>query len=150
MFKNLPDIGKYTIFPDEAYTSDAPFDTTVGFLKFMANDPEEDLSLTDEILVIELKDLTQDASTYKEVIACQMHIKQMVEFLDYQTDEAYVEAPVQITVPGTDVSQTDQNDLGKYLQPSTTKVRYDKWTGYKSLTDLLTHLATLTSRGGNR
>ncbi len=56
MFENLPDISKYTIFPDEAYTSDAPFDTTVGFLKFMANDPEEDLSLTDEILVIELKE----------------------------------------------------------------------------------------------
>jgi len=103
------------------------------------------------VLDIVLKDLTQDASTYKEVVAIQMHIKQIVEFLDYPTDESYVEAPVQITVPGTDVSQEDQNDLGKYLQPSNTMVRYNKWTGYKSLTDLFTHLSTLASRGrGNQ
>jgi hypothetical protein len=56
MFENLPDIGKYTLFPDEAYTSDAPFDKTVGFLKYMASDLEEDLSMTDEILVIELRE----------------------------------------------------------------------------------------------
>jgi hypothetical protein len=56
MFENMPDISQYMIFPDEAYLSDAPFDQTVGFLKYMAADPEENLSVTDEILVIELKE----------------------------------------------------------------------------------------------
>ncbi len=56
MFENLPDISKYTLFPDEAYTSDASYATTVGFLKFLANDPDEYLSLSDEILVFELKE----------------------------------------------------------------------------------------------
>lgn len=42
--------------PDEVYTSDTTFDNTVGFLKFLAADPEENLSLEDEILVFELKE----------------------------------------------------------------------------------------------
>lgn len=46
----------YAIFPDEAYTTDSSFATTVGFLKFLANDPDENLSVTDEILVVELKE----------------------------------------------------------------------------------------------
>ena len=56
MFENLPDISKYALFPDEAYTTNAPFDQTVGFLKFMASDPEENLSVSDEILVMELRE----------------------------------------------------------------------------------------------
>lgn len=56
MFENLSDISKYAIFPDEAYASGAPFVKTVGFLKYMAADPEENLSMTDEIIVIELKE----------------------------------------------------------------------------------------------
>lgn len=98
------------------------------------------------VLDICLKDLTQDAATYKELVAVQMNIKEMIDFLDYQTDEKYVDVPVQISVPGVDVSQEEQNNLAKYLKPSTVKVRYQNWTGYKSLTDLLTHLATLMGR----
>ena len=56
MFENLPDIGKYTLFPDEAYTSDATYENTLGFLKYYANDSEGLLSMTDEILVFALKE----------------------------------------------------------------------------------------------
>lgn len=56
MFEELSGTERYSIFPDEAYVSDAPFDTTVGFLKYMANDLEEDLSLAGEILVFRLKE----------------------------------------------------------------------------------------------
>lgn len=56
MFENLPDISRYAIFPDEAYTSDASFSKTVGFLKYLANDSDDTLSITDEILVFVLKE----------------------------------------------------------------------------------------------
>jgi hypothetical protein len=56
MFDNLPQLSQYDIFPDEAYTSDASFDQTVGFLKYYANDVEDGLSVTDDILVFELKE----------------------------------------------------------------------------------------------
>jgi hypothetical protein len=56
MFENLPDISRYALFPDEAYTSDALFENTVGFLKYMANDSEGELSIGDDILVFELKE----------------------------------------------------------------------------------------------
>ena len=56
MFENLPDISKYVLFPDEAYTTTASYAQTVGFLKFLASDPEENLSVSDEILVMELKE----------------------------------------------------------------------------------------------
>lgn len=56
MMNDLSDLSRYAIFPDEAYATDASFATTVGFLKFLANDPDENLSITDEILVIELKE----------------------------------------------------------------------------------------------
>ena len=56
MFDNLEQLSKYSLLPDEAYATDASFATTTGFLKFLANDPDENLSLTDEILVIELKE----------------------------------------------------------------------------------------------
>jgi hypothetical protein len=99
------------------------------------------------VLDVVIKDLTQDCATYKEVIAVQQNLKEMIDFLDYPTDEKYVDVTTQITVPGVDVSQEQQNDLGKYLQPGITKVRYQSWTGYKSLSDLFTHLATLSGRG---
>ena len=56
MFENLPDISRYALFPDEAYTSDASFENTAGFLKYLANDSEGELSVNDEILVFELKE----------------------------------------------------------------------------------------------
>ena len=56
MMNDLSNLSQYAIFPDEAYSTDSSFATTVGFLKFLANDPDENLSVTDEILVIELKE----------------------------------------------------------------------------------------------
>lgn len=56
MFENLPQFGQYDLFPEEAYLSDAPYDQTVGFLKYYASDSEEGLSVTDDILVFELKE----------------------------------------------------------------------------------------------
>ena len=56
MFEDLSNIDRYAIFPDEAYASEASFETTVGFLKYMANDLEGDLSLAEEILVFQLKE----------------------------------------------------------------------------------------------
>lgn len=101
------------------------------------------------ILDVALKTLTESASTHQTAARTVAQIEEIVEFLDYPTDDASIEVPVQITVPGKDISQEDQNDIGKYLKPSKTKVRYDKWTKDQSLSDLLTHLATLIgSRGG--
>jgi hypothetical protein len=56
MFDNLPNLNPYDIFPDEAYTTDSSFDQTVGFLKYYASDAEDGLSITDDILVFELKE----------------------------------------------------------------------------------------------
>jgi hypothetical protein len=98
------------------------------------------------ILDVVLKDLTETSSTKKEVVAAQMNIREIVDFLDYQTDQDSVSVPVQISVPGADLSQEDQNNLHKYLQPSEVKVRYDKWNGRKSLNDLFIHLSTLIGR----
>jgi hypothetical protein len=56
MNQDLSNLSQYFVFPDEAYSTDSSYATIVGFLKFLANDPDEDLSITDEILVIELKE----------------------------------------------------------------------------------------------
>ena len=56
MFDNLPQLSQYDIFPDEAYAADASFAQTVGFLKYYASDVEDGLSVTDDILVFELKE----------------------------------------------------------------------------------------------
>lgn len=56
MLNDLSNLSQYTIFPDEAYITDSSFETVVGFLKFLANDPDEDLAISDEILVVELKE----------------------------------------------------------------------------------------------
>lgn len=56
MFDDMPPISAYTFFAEEAYTIDASFETIVGFLKFLANDAEENLPLKSEILVIALKE----------------------------------------------------------------------------------------------
>lgn len=53
---DLSNLSQYIIFPDEAYATDASFATVVGFLKFLANDPDEALAIADEILVVELKE----------------------------------------------------------------------------------------------
>jgi hypothetical protein len=98
------------------------------------------------ILDVALKDLTETASTKKEVVATQLNLKEIVEFLDYQTDQDYVDVPMQISVPGKDLSDEDQNDLKKFLEPTSIPVRYEKWNGKKSLSDLFIHLATLMRR----
>lgn len=54
--ENFPPFDKYLFALDEVYLSDASFDNTVGFLKFIAADPEEGLSLDNDILVFELKE----------------------------------------------------------------------------------------------
>lgn len=56
MFEDLQNLNRYEIFPDEAYTTDASFETVTGFLKYLANDSEDKLSVNDEILVFELKE----------------------------------------------------------------------------------------------
>ncbi|MBB1284770.1 hypothetical protein HRH25_10345 [Flavisolibacter sp. BT320] len=42
--------------PDAIFLSDTTFGNTVGFLKFIAAEPDENLSLDNEILVFELKE----------------------------------------------------------------------------------------------
>lgn len=54
--ENFPPFSQYLFAPDEVYLSDTTFDNTVGFLKFIAADPDENLSLENEILVFELKE----------------------------------------------------------------------------------------------
>jgi hypothetical protein len=98
------------------------------------------------ILDVALKDLTETASTKKEVVATQLNLKEIVDFLDYQTDQDSVDVPMQISVPGQDLSNEDQNDLKKFLEPTNIPVRYEKWNGKKSLSDLFIHLATLIRR----
>lgn len=56
MFDNLDSLSQFLLGQDEAYTSSTTFENTVGFLKFLAVDPEEGLSLTDEIVVIKLRE----------------------------------------------------------------------------------------------
>lgn len=97
-------------------------------------------------LDVSLKGLTESSHNAKEIGKVLAEINEIVDFLDYPSSDASQDIPVQITVPGTDVSQEEQNDLYKYLKPSTTKVKYQRWTGEKSLTDQLIHLATLVSR----
>lgn len=97
-------------------------------------------------LDVALKTLTEGSSNAQQIAAIKSEIDEIVDFLDYPTDEGYVDCPVQITVPGTDVSQEEQNDLGKFLKPTHTKVKFQNWTGKDSLRDRFTHLSTLLSR----
>jgi hypothetical protein len=52
----MNDFSQFLQFTDEVFTTETSYDKTVGFIKFLAADPDENLSLTDEILVMELKE----------------------------------------------------------------------------------------------
>lgn len=93
-----------------------------------------------------LKTLTEGSSNAQQIAAIKAEINEIIDFLDYPTDDGYVDCPVQITVPGVDVSQEEQNDLGKFLKPTHSKVKYQNWNGKDSLRDRFMHLATLLSR----
>lgn len=53
---DLPNLSKFLLNPDEVYVSDTTYENTVGFLKFLASDHEESLPLTEDVLVVELKE----------------------------------------------------------------------------------------------
>lgn len=93
-----------------------------------------------------LKTLTEGSSNAQQIAAIKAEINEIIDFLDYPSDDGYVDCPVQITVPGVDVSQEEQNDLAKFLKPTHSKVKYQNWTGKDSLRDRFIHLATLLSR----
>lgn len=93
-----------------------------------------------------LKTLTEGSSNAQQIAAIKAEINEIIDFLDYPTDDGYVDCPVQITVPGVDVSQEEQNDLAKFLKPTHSKVKYQNWSGKESLRDRFIHLATLLSR----
>lgn len=54
--ENFPPFDQFLFAPDQVFQSDTTFSNTVGFLKFIAAEPEENLSLDNEILVLELKE----------------------------------------------------------------------------------------------
>ncbi|HEV7330041.1 MAG TPA: hypothetical protein VGN63_03290 [Flavisolibacter sp.] len=54
--ENFPPFDQFLFAPDQVFLSDTTFDNTLGFLKFIAADPDENLSLDNEILVFELKE----------------------------------------------------------------------------------------------
>ena len=70
---DFPDFSQFLQFTDDVFVTESPYDQTVGFIKFLAADPDENLSLTDEILVMELKEgvfiRTRNAAWSKALLA---------------------------------------------------------------------------------
>lgn len=87
-----------------------------------------------------LKTLTESSSTKQEVVKALMQIKEISDFLDFQSDEKSIGVDVQISVPEGEAAPEIQNDLHKYLQPGKTYIKYDAWDGETSLTDMIQNL----------
>lgn len=69
-----------------------------------------------------------------------MTARDIQEFLDYPTNEDTEKVPIQITVPSTDQTREQQNNLKKFLENSEAVVKFDNWTGEGSLHDMLIDL----------
>jgi hypothetical protein len=119
---------------------------------------------------VSVKTLAESATIKQEVVKALLTVKDIQQWLDYTTDERHLKVPIQITVPeiknieitGNESDeerilkeqqqkqqQAQENDLEKFLKPSTTTITYDDWDGKKSFTDYILHLGTLiaSSRG---
>jgi hypothetical protein len=86
--------------------------------------------------------LSQAALCMKETARIGAEVDEIVDFLDYPTDDAARDVPVFVTVPEKNLTAEEQNDLIRYLKSSQVKVKYQKWDGKQSLRDLFIHFAT--------
>jgi hypothetical protein len=86
--------------------------------------------------------LSQSALCMKEIGRVGAEVDEIVDFLDYPSDDAVRDVPVFVSVPEKNLTAEEQNDLVRYLKTSQIKVKYQKWDGRESLRDLLTHFAT--------
>lgn len=89
---------------------------------------------------VNLKTLLEASATKLEAIKASLAAQDIQQFLDYETTERYVDVPVQVSVPSGEVSDEDANNLGKFLQQSNAKIKYDDWDGKHSLQDQMIDL----------
>lgn len=80
----------------------------------------------------------------KSAEACAQ-IQEIVDFLDYPTNQKSIDVPVQITIPKPDATRDEINNIEKFLKNSTIKVIYDDWTGEGSLHDFLLDLSQMAA-----
>lgn len=80
----------------------------------------------------------------KSAEACAQ-IQEIVDFLDYPTNQKSIDVPVQITIPKPDATREEINNIEKFLKNSTIKVIYDDWTGEGSLHDFLLDLSQMAA-----
>lgn len=98
------------------------------------------------VLDVCMKILVSTCNTKQEVAKVYAEISEIVDFLDYPTNEKSLEVPIQISIPPEGASDEEQQDFYKFLQPGKTIVKYNDWNGQNSFKDYMIHLATLIGR----
>lgn len=89
---------------------------------------------------MDLKNLMETSAAKLEAIKASLAAQDIQQFLDYEKTEKTVDVPIQVTIPAEDASEEEANDLNRYLQQSTTKVKYQDWDGTHSLQDQMIDL----------
>ncbi|MBD1887968.1 hypothetical protein [Coleofasciculus sp. FACHB-SPT9] len=103
---------------------------------------------------INLKTLTEASAVKVEVAKTQLVVKDIQEYLDYDTEQKIFDVPIQIGVPPADATEEDMANFSKFLEPSKTQVDSAEWMGRDSfqeaLTDLRTAAAAIRATFSNR
>ncbi len=92
-----------------------------------------------------LKTMVELAGIKAKTAEAAAQIQEIVDFLDYPTNQRTLDVPIQITIPKPDASREEINNVEKFLKNSTIKVLYDDWTGEGSLHDFLLDLAQMAA-----
>ncbi|MBD2743657.1 hypothetical protein [Coleofasciculus sp. FACHB-1120] len=89
---------------------------------------------------VQLKTLVEASSTKLDAAKAYAVAADIQEYLDYDTKNVTHEIPIQIQLPGKDLTQEEEASLIRLLQPSKHKVVTEEWTGKHSFSEIVTDL----------
>lgn len=96
-------------------------------------------------LDIAIKSLHESSATKLEVAKTLVVVKDIQEYLDYDTEQKTFKVPIQISVPDPTATEADRANLSRYLEPSETQIVSDEWMGRDSFQEALTDLRNAAS-----
>lgn len=114
------------VLPDIATVMEEQFKMQIQSIKA--------IGLLNDMLI---KTLQESADTKLLLAETLTRLKQVEEYLDFESTEKKQKIAIQTTIPPTSASSADKQDLYKYLQPSNQEFRFDDWNGTNSLNDKL-------------
>lgn len=103
------------------------------------------IKTTGLILDLLLKTCIEVISIKKATAVTEAIIRDVQDFLDYPTTEKNLDIPVGFTIPNSNDSPDDKEDIQRFMQHSHLKAIFDDWTGEGSIHDMLVVLLDAAS-----